>query len=449
MQQPAEARSTLVHAIGRWSLTGLVLNSIIGAGIFGLPSILAGLLGRRSVYAYLVATIGMAVITACFAEVASRFHASGGPYLYARVAFGRFLGIEMGWLVWLVRLTAAAANANLFVVYLAEFWPQAQQPINRLAVLTLLIGILTAVNYRGVSGATAVSSAFAIAKLLPLAVFIAVGLFFVHRVPNPEPAVTPASWLQAVLVLVYAFGGFEGALMPMGEAKNPRRDAPFALFVGLFVCALVYTLIQAVVIGVLPGAAATDRPIALAARQFLGPAGAVGMTIAALLCIYGYLSGQTLNVPRLTFALAEQGDFPAFFGAIHKRFATPYISVLTFSTIVWILAIIGNFRWNLTLSAVARLFTYGLVCGALPVLRRKQPGTRLFQLPAGPVFAAMGVAFTLLLVSRMGKSELLILLITTAIAGGNWLWGRSRAKPSDSPLETPPTDSARQAASSR
>src|SRR5579864_2166195 len=140
----------LVRAIGRWSMAALVVNCIIGSGVFGLPSVLASLLGRASVAAVVVSAAAVGVIMACFSEVASRFTQTGGPYLYAQQAFGRFMGIQVAWLVWFVRLTACAANANLFVVYLGEFWPEATQPIMKLAILTLLLGILAAINFRGV-----------------------------------------------------------------------------------------------------------------------------------------------------------------------------------------------------------------------------------------------------------------------------------------------------------
>lgn len=414
-----------MRAIGRWSLTGLVLNSIIGSGIFGLPSVVAGLLGRASVYAYLIAAVGIGVIMACFAEVASQFREAGGPYLYARAAFGRLLGLQMGWLAWLVRLTASAAAANLFAIYLAELWPQARDPVARALVLTLFVGVLAAVNYRGVAVGARFSSVFAVAKLLPLALFIGVGLFFVGHARAPGfAAATPGAWLEAVLVLIFAFGGFEAAMMPMGEAKDPRRDAPFALFMGLVICAIVYTLIQLVVEGVLPTPAGTDRPLAQAARQFLGPAGAMLLTVGALVSVYGYLSGQMLNAPRLTYAFADREDFPAFFAAVHPRFRTPHVSIVIFALLVWTLAIAGTFRWNVTLSAVARLFTYGLVCAALPVLRHKQPGAAAFRLPAGRALAVLGIAFSLALVSRMGRNELLILLATAAMALLNWGWVR-------------------------
>ncbi len=420
-----ERQPELVRAIGRWSLTGLVLNSIIGSGIFGLPSVVAGLLGRAGIYAYLIAALGIGAIMACFAEVASQFREAGGPYLYARVAFGRLLGIQVGWLTWLVRLTASAAAANLFAIYLAEFWPQAREPLGRALVLTLFVGVLAAVNYRGVVRGVQFSSVFAVAKLLPLAVFIGVGLFFVGQAtPTEVVAPTAGAWLEAVLVLIFAFGGFEAAMMPMGEAKDPRHDAPFALFLGLVICAIVYTLIQLVVDDVLPAPAGTDRPLAQAARQFLGPAGAVLLTVGALVSVYGYLSGQMLSAPRLTYAFADRGDFPAFFAAVHPRFRTPHVSIVIFALLVWTLAIAGTFRWNVTLSAVARLFTYGLVCAALPVLRHKQPGAAAFRLPAGRALAVLGIAFSLALVSRMGRNELLILLATAAMALLNWGWVR-------------------------
>ena len=150
----------LVRAIGRWSLAALVVNCIIGSGVFGLPSVLAGLIGRASLLAVVLAAVVMGVIMACVAEVSSRFAQTGGPYLYAREAFGRFMGIQVGWLLWFVRLTACAANANLFVTYLGEFWPLATQPSAKLAILSLLIGILAAINVRGVRAGTHVSNAF-------------------------------------------------------------------------------------------------------------------------------------------------------------------------------------------------------------------------------------------------------------------------------------------------
>jgi amino acid transporter len=420
----------LVRAIGRWSLAALMVNSIIGSGVFGLPSSIAGLVGAASPWTVLIAGLLVGVIMSCYAEVASQFTDAGGPYLYARVAFGRLLGIETGWLLWLARLTAPAANANLFVVYLGEFWPQAKDPMPRFTILTLLIGVLAAINLRGVRAGAQVSNVFTIAKLIPLlgmAVAGAVYLVAGHGIATtPAPAVGGSTWLKAVLLLVFAYGGFETALTPMGEARNPQRDVAFALFAALVVCTLLYTAIQWVVMGILPDPVHSSRPLADAARNMFGSVGAGVVASGALISIYGYLSANILGVPRITFALAEGGDFPKIFSAIHSRFHTPYISILVFAFLTWILALSANFEWNVTLSAVARLFYYGLICAALPVLRKKQPHAAAFRLPGGPLLAVSGVVVCVVLGTRVDHSGSLILIATVFVGLLNWLWVRKR-----------------------
>jgi len=421
--------------MGRWTLTALVINSIIGSGIFGLPSVVAGYMGKQSPLAYLAAAAGIGVIIACFAEVASQFGAAGGPYLYAREAFGQFFGIEIGWLLWLVRLSAAAAAANLFTNYLAEFWPAVQGPAARLSVLAALIGTLAAINIRGVKSGASASNVFTVAKLAPLILFAAVGVVFILRAHPATAAAGPGApsipirnWLEAVLVLLFAYGGFEGAVIPMAEAKDPRHDAPFALLMSLVTVTILFCAIQYVVVALLPGAAATDRPLAAAARQFAGETGAALITAGALISLYGYLTAQMLHTPRLTFAMGERGDFPRFFARIHPRYRTPHISILAFAGIVWCLAAAGNFKWNVILSSVGRLFVYGFTCAALPVLRRKHPHAQAYRLPAGNFLAALGILFMILLASRTNRGEGIAIVLTMAIAFANWLWARNRQK---------------------
>ena len=184
-----------------------------------------------------------------------------------------------------------------------------------------------------------------------------------------------------ILALVFAYGGFEAALLPLGEAKNPRRDAPVALFATLGLCALLYTLVQMVVVATLPDPGAAERPLAAAAGMFLGTRGATLMALGALISVYGYLAGAMLNVPRLSYAMAEQGDLPPRFGAVHPRYRTPHVSVLVFAALTWALASVGSFLQNLSLSAVSRLLTYGAVCVALIVLRRRELASRRSSLP--------------------------------------------------------------------
>ena len=233
----------------------------------------------------------------------------------------------------------------------------------------MLVGLLTFINIRGVHGGAQVSNLFTAAKLVPLFAVIVLGVIVMHNhhwaIPAPSGASSSTGqWLKAMLLLVFAYGGFETALAPMSEAKNPRRDAPFALFTALLACTVIYALIQWVVVGVLPNAVQSQRPLADVARLAVGPFGAALVAIGALISFYsGYLSAKILAMPRVPFALAEQGDFPKVFAAIHRRFHTPYVSILVFAGMVWGLALFGDFKWNVTLSAVARLLYYGI--GAL------------------------------------------------------------------------------------
>lgn len=417
----------LVRAIGRWSLAALAVNSIIGSGIFGLPATVAGLLGKRSVVAVLIAGAAMGVIMACFAEVASQFSEAGGPYLYARAAFGRLTGILVGWMLYLAQTAAPAANANLFVIYLAEFWPAAKEPWPRFVILTLLVGVLALINARGARQGTAVSNVFTVAKILPLLMVVLAGaaVTIIHPAPWGAAGPLPASvWMKAMVLLIFAYGGFESAMAPMSEAKNPGRDAAFALFVALIACTVIYALVQWVVVGVLGPGATTDRPLAEVARVTMGNRGAGLVALGALVSVYGYLSAKLLGMPRVTFALAKGGDLPEVFAAVGPRFHTPWFSILFYAAAVWGLAMVGSFAWNVTLSVVARLFYYGVVCAAVIALRRKQPLAAGFRLPGGQVLAVLGVGIAAALATQVDLSKSLILAATVGAALVNWLWAR-------------------------
>jgi amino acid transporter len=329
----------------------------------------------------------------------------------------------------LSRLTACAAAVNLLVISLGEFWPGAGTPMPRLTVVTLFVATLGVANYRGVAAGTLVSNVSVVAKLVPLALVAATGVVFLTTHPALAPAAATGgidAWLKAVLLLIFAYGGYEAALFPMGEARDPRHDAAFALFAALLIVAILYTVLQLVVIGALPDAAHSERPLADVARVMMGQGGAALISAGALIAVYGYLSANLLAGPRGTFALAERGDFPARFAAIHPRFRTPYFSITVYAALVWAFALLGSFTWNLTLSAVARLFYYGAVCAAVPVLRVKQPGAAAFRLRGGRVVPALGLAVCLALLTRVDFSKSLILLAVILTATVNWLLVRRR-----------------------
>jgi len=404
-----------------------MLNTMIGASIFGLPSLLAEYLGKYSPAGYLVAFGGVAVIAACLAEVASYFQEAGGPYLYTRAAFGQFAAIQIGWLTWLSRVTACSGVANLFITYLSAFRPEVTTRGVRAVVIVALIGFLAAVNYCGVSGGNALSNIFAVTKVVLLALFIAGGLLALALHPNIRVTaaavpLTAANCFQALLLMVYAYGGFESALIASGEASDPRKDAPFALLISIVTATLLYIAVQVVVIHTLADPAATTKPAVDAAKQFLGPMGVTLVGVGTLVSVYGYLSANMLHTPRVMFAMGERGDFPALFARIHPRFRTPHVSILVFAAVLTMFSIGGDFRWNASLSAISRLFMYGAIVAALPVLRRKRPGESMFRLPAGTLFSVVGLILTTVLIAQMHRTELVVMCITIAIGTLTWLW---------------------------
>lgn len=413
---------TLVRALGRWTMVALVINGVIGSGIFGLPDDLVRFVGAAAPWAYVFATIGVAIYMGVFAELGSQFREAGGPYLFAREGCGRFWGIQMGWFIWLVRLTAAAANANLFVVYLGEFWPGATAPVPRIALLGLLLGGLVFTNVRGVGGGARLSNFLTAAKLVPITLLIVAGLFWTGA-PATQPVVTatPAGWMNAVLALLFAFGGFEAALMPLAEGKDPRRDIPFALFTGLLVIAACLLLTQVVAMRAVPDLAHSDRPLADAARTLVGPIGAGFIALGAMISTSGYLSAQLVGVPRQTYAMAERGDFPAALAGVHLRFRTPWISILLWGVVVLALAVYGNFIWNAIISAGARLVTYGIACVALIRLRKSRPQADAFRLPAGGLVALAGLALCAVLVAQMSVTHAIVISLITIVGILNWL----------------------------
>jgi APA family basic amino acid/polyamine antiporter len=423
---PLETKS-LVRAIGRWSLAALMLNTVIGASIFGLPSLLAARLGGLSPAGYLVTAVGIGAIAACLAEVASQFREARGPYLYARVCFGRFTAIQIGWLTWLTRIVAAAAAADLFVSYLSQFFPAAEAWAVRAMVLGSLIGFLAVANYVGVTSGTWLSNFFTITKVFAVVVFIAAGLMALLlrpavRVIPQAMSVTSGDWLAAVLLMINSFGGFEAALFLSGETRDPRKDAPIALLIALASATFLYVTVQYIVIHTLPTATTAAKPVADAAQHFLGRFGASLIAVGALISVYGYLSANMLHTPRLTFAMGEQGDFPAFFAAVHPRFRTPYVSIVSFGVLLVIFSVAGSFQWNATLSAVSRLFIYASIAAALPMLRRKRPDADAFRLPVGMAFVVLALLFTGVLVVNIRLGGLIVLIVTFALASLNWLW---------------------------
>jgi len=427
----------LVRTFGRWTLAGLMLNAILGAGVFGLPSLTADKLGSLAWLGVIVTGIAIGTVVLCFAEVASRFSGTGGPYLYTRTAFGPWVGLVVAWLHYLTRISAAASVANLFVIYLVEFFPLLVSWSAKAAVISLVFGILAFINVRGVKQGAIASNLLIVVKIVPLVLFAVVGFGLVLARGPVEPAVvvtpTVQAWFQAIMVLVFAFGGFESGVIALGEAKNPERDSPFALILAIVVCTCLYTLVQAVASLTLADPASHPRSVADAARVLVGPAGASFMAVGALLSMVGWFAGAMTVTPRLTYAMAEQGVLPAAFARLHPVHRTPVFSIALFAVLSVALAMSGSFLDNVTLSVISRLAIYGLVCLSLIALRRqdgRNPTLALprFRLPGGTFFAICGIALSVTLASRMTMRETIILAIVLGLASINLFASRRRAR---------------------
>lgn len=414
-----------MRAMTRWDIAALAINGIIGAGIFGLPSAAAAMLGPASPIAFIFCAMIVYVLVLCFGEVARQFKDTGGPYLYARTIFGSFVGFEVGWALWIARLSAFAANSNVLISYTGLFIPQISSGLIRVLVLVALTLVLTLINIRGIQGSAKLSDTFAVAKVLGLILFVAIGLFFVNW-SNFSASLIPANanWGSAILLLVYAFTGFEATAVPAAEAKDPQSDIAWALLLALGVSAIIYIGVQVVAVGTVTGLASSQRPLAEAGRNFLGPIAGGAISLLACVSIIGNLSNISIVCPRLTYAFSERGDFPALFGKLHPKFGTPIVSIIFFAAIASILAISGTFVWLAAVSVVARLVNYVATCLAVIVLRRRATEKSKIRPLAGPASALLGIGLCIWLGMQSNSRDILSFLVAAAAGALLYLGGR-------------------------
>ncbi len=385
----------------RPDLVAITVNAVIGAGIFGLPAKVFALIGDYSLVAFVVCAIFSALLVLCFAEVGSRFTETGGPYLYAREAFGPTAGFGAGWLMWVARVSAYAANANLLAGYASYFVPPVAAGLGRNVFLVAVTLLLAAVNIAGVRNAARASNLFTAGKLIPLAVLIFAGLWSIDW-SRFTFAATPgyAPFSGSVLLMVYAFTGFEMMVVPGAEIRDPRRNIPAALLLAIGTIAVVYLLLQMVCIGSLPGLATSQRPVTDLAGRILGPPGAAFLSLGIVISILGNLHVTVLSASRIPFAMGRRGELPAFLGAEHPRFQTPHLAILFTAGVMLAMALSGTFIYAATVSILARLTIYLSTCGALIVLRRRASAPpAMLRLPGGYLIPCAAILLALWLLS--------------------------------------------------
>jgi APA family basic amino acid/polyamine antiporter len=442
----AAAAPTLRRAVSRWEIVGFALNDVIGSGVYLLPASAAALLGGASVGAVVVAGFAVLLLVLCFAEAASHFDGPGSAYLYARSAFGELVGFEVGWMTWLARVASVASLSVGFAQALGYLWPGADAGWGKVLAIALPLLGLTVINVAGIKAGVRTAVFLAIAKIVPLLVFVVAGTFAVlaawqrHASSlGGSPGGAAAGWHglgEAALLLLFAYAGFENTAAPAGEFKNPRRDVPFALLAQIAIVTVLYSAVQWVALRTLPGLAAAKTPLADAARLFLGPWGGWLLTFGAVVSILGTNGNTVLSGPRYLFALARAGFGPRFLAAVHPRFRTPAAAVVTQTAIALPLALSGSFVGLAALSVVARLATYLGTAAAVPVLRRKL-GTPAgaWRLPGGPAIPAAAILLCVGLAASATRENLIA--GAAAIVAGLALFATRRppaAPPPDEPI---------------
>ena len=422
---------TLKRALGRWDLTALGVNQVIGGAIFLWPAQLAAQIGAWSPIGFVLIGFLSLSVALCIAELSSRFDTTGGPYLYTRAAFGDFVGFEIGWMQWFSRATSQASIMAATAVALGYYGPALTTGWPRAVFLIALTAGFGAINVRGVRQSSWVVNVLTVGKLAPLALFILIGLAFVEPARlTLLPAITIQQSLSAGLLLIFIYGGYEVVPVPAGESLDPRRDVPFAMVATIGVVMIVMTLTQIVAQGVLADVAGHATPIADAAATFLGAAGALLIGVGSVVSMTGNNAGQVLSGSRMIFALAEQGQLPAFLARVHPRYRTPANAILFTSAVALILALSGSFVQIALVSALARLLMYGGSAAATLRLRAPRFADIVkpagFTAPLGPTIpiVAMGVCVVL----AAGATRQQLLGGVSALAVGAIMFALSRAR---------------------
>ena len=402
----------LRRALGRWDLTAIGINQVVGGAIFLVPSQVAAQIGAWSPIGFVLMGVATLAVALCFAEVGSRFDRTGGPYVYTRAAFGPFVAFEVGWLQWFTRAASQAAVAAGIAVALGYYWPVMTGGWPRAALLIGITGTLAWVNVRGIRQSAWVVNVLTIAKLLPLTLFIVIGVFFIE--PARLTALPPITMNQvstAALLLIFIYGGFDVVGTPAGESIDPRRHVPFALVTTILAVMTIMSLAQIVAQGVLPDLAPHSTPIADAAAVFLGSAGALLVGAGSVVSMTGNNAGQVLSGSRMLFALAEHGELPAFFARIHPRYRTPANAVMFTSAVALLLALSGSWAKLAVVSSVTRLVTYVGVSAATLWLRSPRFAQGVpaagFVAPLGPVVPIVAMAMSLGVAAGATREQLL------------------------------------------
>jgi len=427
---PSSTEEKLPRNLGLWGIWMLVVNGLIGAGIFGLPSGAAALAGEYSVLVYAFCALLILPIILCFAELGSYFRGTGGPIRYGTLAFGPFVGFQGGWLYYLARLISFSANTVLLTDSIAYFIEGAGTGTGRIISLAIICIGLSVINVLGSVESIRSMTLFTVIKfavliLLPLGGFILLGS---EVIPSFESPIPPSGDLgAAALLLIYAFVGFEGAVVPAGEAKRPERDMPLGLLLGLAVVAVLYMLIQLVSQAAVPDLANSKTPLLDVSASLFGPVGAILLMVGVAASVLANLISSMFSATRVTYALSLEKSLPRWFGEVHTRYLTPANSVIFFGVAAFLLAAFGSFTVLAAMTVLSRLFLYGMSCAAIPKLRPQFRGEGRFILKGGYAIPVLGIAACVWLMLQVSERSIWMTAIFVGIGSLLFWIGKKQA----------------------
>lgn len=415
--------------LGLLDLTCLGVNAIVGSSIFLFPGRLAAFLGPASIVSFGLTGLLLFSVGLCFAEAATRFDRTGGPYLYAREAFGEWPGFAIGWLAWVAQMFSWAAVANAIAVYLGYFDPAWGSTASVKGFAAVVIVAMGVINYRGVKLGAWTSDFFTAAKLIPLLLFVLVGMWQVKA--SAFTPFAPQGWKplgSACFLAYFAFQGFEYIPVPGGETKNPARNVPLALMFALALASLLYMAVQTVAVGVLPNLASSERPLAEAALLVLGPVGATIIVLGSVVSTTGYNSSVALVTPRYLVGVCEDGHLPKWFAEAHPTLGTPHRAIVITTGLTLLFALGLDFNKLVDISNVVVCAQYLATCAAVPFLRKLRPAPAgSLVLPGGWLIPVIGIAATLWLGSQGGLGQVWFSLGLLAFGLGlKAVWAKAR-----------------------
>ena len=374
-----------IRHLGRLALVAIGLNSVIGGGIFILPATVTALVGPASLFAYVAAAAIVFGIGSALARLAAHHENSGGPYAYVERAFGPFAGFQIGWLFCLARLTALANLLNGAALYLGALVPWLARPLPRALLILACAAAITGILLGGIRRTAAAADILAVAKLAPLVLIGLAGLVLVDPVHLQPAPVEPGPFVRSVLLLIYAFTGFEVLTVPAEESLQPRRDVPAALRATLLIVCSVYMLVHVAALGALADLGGETAPLAALAAMLAGEPGRIGMTLIATVSMAGCGLASLLGASRMIYALSAVVRMPAGLGDLEPRRRTPARAALLVGAAGAGLAIAGGYAFLAAISSGSRLLIYLACC--LAAMRRAPAPAAAVTGPAAAVTA--------------------------------------------------------------